>query len=127
MNPQRYEASATPKGKWWAIRVDSLPGVFAQASSYQGVEAAAIEAISLYLDTDPNAVVVTVTPDIDADLTRKIDERHRRVRELEQMQIDMASASRELARDLIDAGFSQRDAAQLLGVSFQRINQLVRH
>ncbi|MBK5224596.1 MAG: hypothetical protein JJE52_17315 [Acidimicrobiia bacterium] len=125
MNPNLYQVTATPSGKWWAITVDDLPGVFAQAASFRAVEDAAKEAIGLYLDIDPAEVLAVVTPNVGEELDRRIRQRQRRVHELQQMQVEVATESRQTAQDLIDAGLTQRDVAQLLGVSFQRISQLV--
>lgn len=125
MNENLYQVTATPSGKWWAIAVEDMPGVFAQAPNLRGVEGAAKDAIGLYIDKSPDEVIVVVTPKIGDELERKIRRRHQRVHDLQQLQVEVATESRETALALVEAGFTQRDVAEILGVSYQRINQLV--
>ncbi len=45
-----YTAEAVRSGRWWAIRVPEVPGVFSQARNLQEVRAMAADAIALVLD-----------------------------------------------------------------------------
>lgn len=45
--------------------------------------------------------------------------------EAARLEADAAAESRELARDLVKADVPLRDAGEILGVSYQRVHQLV--
>ena len=55
-----YKVDIERDGKWWAISVPELPGVFSQARRRGQVEAMARDAIALYLDVPLDSFAVSV-------------------------------------------------------------------
>jgi hypothetical protein len=112
---------------WWAVRVPEVPGAFGQARRLDDVERAARDVVALALDVPPDAFDVRVEPRLPeaAELAvgRAAELRH-------EAQLAAASASRavlDAARLLIDGeGLTMREAGQLLGLSHQRIAQVLR-
>lgn len=121
----RYNVKARRSGDWWALEVPDLPGVFSQAKRLDKAEAAAREAIALMLDTDPNSFDVVIEPQL-SDTARQVLDEVQRARQAaqqagEEERLAMRRAAAVLTRDL-----SQRDAGRVLGISFQRVSQLLR-
>jgi predicted RNase H-like HicB family nuclease len=120
-----YRVTARRSGDWWALQVPDLPGVFSQAKRLDTAGAAAQEAIAVMLDIEPEDVQVTVEPVLTDAAARAVAdaEAARRIAEAaaEWAQAAMSAAATELTKTL-----SQRDAGRVLGISFQRISQLLK-
>lgn len=120
-----YRVTARRAGNWWALEVPDLPGVFSQAKRLAKADAAAREAIALMLDIDPAKVKVqveTVLPDDAETALRAAEEASRAAEEAKRVEREaMQHAATLLTRDL-----SQRDAGQVMGLSFQRVSQLLK-
>ena len=105
---------------------DDLRGVFSQAKRLNRVEATAREAIAMMLDIDESEVgpiEVQVRPP--AEVVGLLDELHHSVSVAEEASAAAARARREVAKLLSDAGFPMRDIGQLLGISHQRVSQIL--
>jgi predicted RNase H-like HicB family nuclease len=124
-NTSTYEVTITREGKWWTVNIPEL-NIVTQARRLIEVEANAREAIAVTLDVpvDSETIHVTVAVD-DIDVTTRVErirEDRARAAELERA---AATEATELAADLAGAGVAMRDIGSLLGVSFQRAQQLV--
>ncbi|MFE1230602.1 type II toxin-antitoxin system HicB family antitoxin [Streptomyces sp. NPDC058745] len=119
-----YRVNARRSGEWWALDVPDLPGVFSQSKRLEKAEDAAREAIALMLDVDPDTVQVTVEPQIPAAALKSVAAADKARREAEEA-ATRAQVAMEEAAEALTAAMSQRDAGQLLKVSFQRVSQLV--
>ena len=120
-----FQVKAQRSGDWWALSVDGMPGVHSQARVLAKAESAVKEAIALVHDWDPDEFAVVVNPELPAGVLSRVIESRRMVADAERQQHEAAIASREVAKALLASGLSQRDAAYVMGVSFQRVNQLV--
>ena len=123
-----YRALATRgrrTGGWWAIEVPEIPGVFSQARRLDRVEAMARDAIALMRDVDPMSFDVTVEPHLDEETERLITTARNLRHAVEVEQIMASQATRAAARALIEEGLTVRDVGQLLGVTHQRVAQLL--
>lgn len=58
----RVTAAVTRSGRWWAIDVPEVPGVFTQARRLDQVPAMAADAVALMLDIPVGSVTVDVIP-----------------------------------------------------------------
>ena len=122
-----YTAECRRNDDWWAISIPELPGVFTQARRLDRAEQTARNAIALFNDVDQNSFdvsVVAVRPDsVQADL-----EQYERLRtETIELAERVRRAGHDLAVRLVeDEQLTVRDAGVLLGVSYQRVAQLVR-
>ncbi|HDH03363.1 MAG TPA: hypothetical protein ENH15_03860 [Actinobacteria bacterium] len=121
-----FQVEVVRSGNWWSITVPALDGVFSQCKRLDQVEANAREAIALMLDVDetdvgPIEVAVTPPPNV-AGL-------------LESLEVSVATANdatkaaadarRQVARLLREEGLPMRDVGRLIGVSHQRVSQIL--
>ena len=127
MKRKTYTARCQRSGDWWAINVPELRGVHTQARRLEKAEAMVRDAIALFLDVPSDSFDVRIEPVLPRDLQRKVG-RARKVRgEAEVLQREAAIASAEVAADLVQtAHLTVRDAGRVLGLSHQRITQLLK-
>lgn len=121
-----YRVRAVRSGSWWAITVPELPGVFSQARRLDQVETMAREAIALMLDVDADQIgrieVEVVPPLRAAALIGTMNDALETAREATET---AASARREAAKVLRADGLPMRDVGRLLGLSHQRVSQIL--
>jgi len=120
-----YTARARRSGSWWAIDVPELPGVYSQARRLVRVESMARDAIALFLDVDPATLDIRVETNLPSELRRDVDAVGRLRAEADRLQAESSGALRHLTQELLGCGLSVRDAAAILGISHQRVSQLV--
>jgi DNA-directed RNA polymerase specialized sigma24 family protein len=110
---------ATRSGGWWAIRVPEIDGLFTQARRLDQVPAMVIDAAALLgVAVDD----VTVVADLDIPVVSEAIEA-RRVADA--AAAEASSAMRQAVARLRAEGLTVRDVGALLGVSSQRVSQLV--
>ncbi|MFK4694209.1 hypothetical protein [Streptomyces pristinaespiralis] len=119
-----YRVTARRSGDWWALEVPDLPGVFSQAKRLEAADRAAREAIASMLDLEPEGVRVTVEPDLNGDADKAVADADA-ARRIADEAAAQAQAAMQAAAALLTKTMSQRDAGLILGVSFQRISQLL--
>ena len=121
-----YRVEVVRSGGWWAITVTDLDGVFSQTKRLDQVEDAAREAISLMLMIDVDDVgvldvVVTPPPAVTSVLealetsVATADEAARAAFDLRREAVEMLRAE----------GLPLRDVGALIGVSHQRVSQIL--
>ncbi|HEY8864924.1 MAG TPA: type II toxin-antitoxin system HicB family antitoxin [Candidatus Dormibacteraeota bacterium] len=122
-----YTARCQHSGDWWAISVPELKGINTQARRLEKAEAMARDAIALFLDVPTDSFEVRVEPILPRELQKKVG-RARKVRgEAEELQAEAATVSAAVAADLVQgAHLTVRDAGRVLGLSHQRIAQLLK-
>lgn len=121
----KYTARATRSGRWWAIEVPELRGVFSQAKRLDQVGDMARDAIALFLDVPRDSFDITVDPVLSPDVRRIVAAAKAARTELVGMQADAAARSREAVQRLTDLGLPLRDIGEVLEISHQRAGQLV--
>lgn len=119
-----YRVTARRTGDWWALEVPELPGVYSQSKRLDAASDAAREAIAAMLDTEPDSIEVHIEPDLDQE-THEAIQAARRAREAAEAAQDAERDAMRSAASTITRRLSQRDAGELLGVSFQRVSQLL--
>jgi len=121
-----YQVKVERSGSWWAISVPELPGLFSQAKRLDKVDSIAREAIALMLDVKSSQIgqlKIEVVPRKEiADLLQEAD--------LASAEAANASARAqelrlEAARLLRADGLPMRDVGELIGVSHQRVSQIL--
>jgi hypothetical protein len=126
MAARSYRAVATRSGDWWAVTIPELPGAFSQCKRLDQVQAMAREIIALMLDCDP-ADVGDV--EVDVHLPDQLADDLAALRRSERLADDARQAAthaqRRAAEQLRAAGLSVRDIGRLLGVSHQRVSQIL--
>lgn len=115
-----YTAVCRRSDNWWAIGVRELKGVHTQARRLDQVADMARDAIALMLEVDPAEVQVAVEPEIPAPVADALVAR-RAAREAEHA-AEQATAT--AVRQLLEEGYTIRDAGRMLGLSPQRISQI---
>jgi predicted RNase H-like HicB family nuclease len=122
--PTKVEVSRS--GRWWSIAVPSLPGVYSQCRRLDQAEARAQEAIGLYRDLAPDDVealeVVVTPPDDVVGLIEEVQRASTLAREATEV---AARLRRTAAAELRDRGYPMRDVGDLLGLSHQRVSQIL--
>lgn len=111
---------------WWVIQLLEEPGLVTQTRRLDQVEAAVRDALSLFpeLTDDPsNAKIELVIPGSCEARATRARQRLEELRREESSQLDHIAA---LAQQLADSGYSYRDIAFLLGISFGRVSQILK-
>lgn len=118
-----FHVLARREGRWWVVEIPALD-IATQTRNLKDARAVATEAIGLYLDVDGSKVIV----DLSIQLPRDVSSTWQKARDLEEesrkTSAEAARLSRAAVRTLRASGMSQRDAAEALGLSYQRIAQL---
>ncbi len=109
----------------WVITVPKLRGVVTQSRRLDKAVALTADAIALWLNTTPDQVNVELDVHL-ADDAAVAAAAVKLRREAEALQIEAVEAARTAARQLVERdGLSMRDAAVVLELSHQRVQQLL--
>jgi predicted RNase H-like HicB family nuclease len=111
---------------WWFVSVPELPSCHTQGRTLARARERVREAVALWLDVDE--VAVEITDDVRLpERARRATARARQARQRAQRAQEASlAATRAAARELVHGSrLSTRDAAELLGISHQRVAQLV--
>jgi predicted RNase H-like HicB family nuclease len=124
----RYKAIAVRSGRWWALAVPELEGVFTQSRRLDQAEPMIREVIGLMLQVPQDSFDVVVESQMESmgDLRVTIEDALRARQAAEQAQEASSAGMRRAVRELRSSGYTARDAGMLLGVSNQRISQIER-
>ncbi|ORA57247.1 hypothetical protein [Mycobacteroides franklinii] len=132
-----YDVKVTRDGKWWMIHVPALRGFkdasgaenlsdVTQARRLSDVPTQARDFICTVTDVAPSEVELSISISVDE---LDVSARAEKVRTDRELGERYAAASRDeaqaLARDLAARGVAVRDVGDVLGLSFQRAQQLI--
>lgn len=121
-----YRVEVVRSGSWWAVTVPALDGVFSQAKRLDQVEDAAREAISLMLEIDESEVgaldVVVMPPPGVAKLLERLEASTAAADEAARTATEVR---REIVGRLRAEGFPLRDIGTFVGLSHQRVGQIL--
>lgn len=120
----KYEVHAERDGKYWLLKVPAIDRV-TQARNAREIEAMARGLIAIMTEVEPDSFDIEVKYDLPATVGKHLAAAARLRDEAARANRDAALESRAAARELVDAGLPLRDAAAVLGVSHQRVAQLV--
>ena len=121
-----YTARCVRAGDWWAIVVPEVPGVFSQARRLDQAEAMARDAIAAMLRVSPQSFDVRVSPDLPSGISAEIDAAKELRQAAERAQREAAAATLHVATTLLERRqLTMRDIGSLLGLSHQRVSQLI--
>lgn len=114
------------EGGWWLVRVPSIRGCHTQGRTLNQARRRIREALSLWVDDAENAVIEEQIRLPTA--ARQALGRAKRARErADRERFRALEETERTARALLDElGIGMRDAGELLGISHQRVQQLVR-
>jgi predicted RNase H-like HicB family nuclease len=112
-------------GDWWVVTVPDLRGVYTQGRTYEQARAMARDAIAAMLDVASDRVAVTMDVRLPGHAEDAISEVARARAARDEAAAAEQRKLRESARRLKAAGVKVVDAAALLGISKQRVYQLL--
>jgi hypothetical protein len=121
-----YEYEIHQEGRSWVVRVPSL-GLTTQARNLRETDRMAKSIIALHFDAEPSSIevyrsnIIGLPRKVAEDVKRAIDRRGR----LASAQAASNSATMRAAAELVEIGVPLRDAGYLLGISHQRVAQLI--
>jgi predicted RNase H-like HicB family nuclease len=121
----RYTAIAERDGSWWAISVSELPGVYSQARRLDRVEYMARDAISLMLEVPADSFDVEVVENHDPPTQEVIDDILSIREAVAAMKLETGNKTRDAVLALHESGYPQRDIGRMVGISHQRVAQLL--
>lgn len=118
-----YTVTARRWARGWELHIDGV-GV-TQSRSLASAEGMVRDYICMDFDVEPDSFDVTITPEVSA-LDVDVQAARTAIDEAAAAQRAAALQSRAVARALKDAGLSGADVAAVLGVSTQRVSQLLK-
>lgn len=123
---RRYRVEARRDGKWWVIRVPEIRGVHSQARRLGDVEYMARDAIALMLEVPADSFDVEVVPTLGHTVEAEVQRARELRAEAERSQRQASEAQRQAVERLVrEHGLTIRDASRLLGLSYQRVAQIL--
>lgn len=119
-----YTARARRWARGWELHIDGV-GV-TQSHGLRDAEYMVRDYIALLRDVPADSFGVEIVPEIGGGLDEAARSARASVTEAATAIRRAAAESRQVARNLRQAGLSQRDIAAVLGVSPQRVSQLMK-
>ncbi len=120
-----YVVRAVRDGEWWALYVDGRPNLVSQCRRLDEVEAQIRDATRFGDNLQDDEFEILVKAEAPKEVAGLIKKAREEQAEAVARTTQASQSIREAARSLLDSGLTMRDAAQLLGVSHQRVHQLV--
>lgn len=132
-----YKVDAVRDGRWWIIKVFGLDGFrrpdgtvnlsdTTQARRLSEISREAVDFICTVTDKAPSEIGVDITISVDGiDVTGRASQVAEDRAAAERHAAAAQEHARELARELAAHGVAVRDVGEVLGVSFQRAQQLI--
>ena len=116
-----YERDAVDDA--WNVRIDGLVGCQTYGRSLRQAQARIREALGLWFERDPSSLVIEDR--VPAKLAAVAKRAHKARLDAERACVKAQEQVVGAVKELTDLGLSRRDAAELLGLSHQRVQQLV--
>lgn len=107
----------------WTVTIKGLPGCQTYGRSLRQAQSRIREALALWLEAEPDSV--QIRDQLPADLTSVAEGVARARRNVEVAGAKAQQETADAVRQLTALGLSRRDAAELLGLSHQRVQQLL--
>lgn len=107
----------------WLVHIRGVDGCQTYGRSIRQAEARIREALATWLDRNPDEL--TITPQLPDNVAALASQVSQARREAERAGTEAQQATADAVRRLTKMGLSRRDAADLLGISHQRVQQLL--
>lgn len=118
-----YEGRTWREGRFWVVEVDGV-GV-TQARRLSQVEEMARDLVAIMVQVPADSVRVEIDVELGDTVKSEVEEAKRLRCEALRLQEAATQASREAATRLRETGLSINDVGTLLGISHQRVHQLL--
>jgi len=119
-----YDVRARRWKRGWELHIDGV-GV-TQSRSLSEAEGMVRDYIALDFDVEPDSFDVVIVPEIGDGFDERIEQVRRSLRDAERAQAQAAERSRALVGQLAAQGLSGKDIAKVMGISPQRVSQLLK-
>ncbi|MGH3446771.1 MAG: hypothetical protein ACRDQA_02000 [Nocardioidaceae bacterium] len=129
-NTSRYRASVSREDGYWVAVVDGVRGGATESRSLARLDGEVRDLLAGLLDIDDTHTTEIEYDYNDAlgpDTAREIERVHQARLAARTTQHDYEAQRAAAIADLRTAGVSTRDAAALLGITFQRVQQIAAH
>lgn len=123
----RYTVTAERgAGQVWVFQCKEYPGAISESRRLSDVFRLMPEAIAYVADVDENDVEIVLVPVLPQPVADQVEHARAAVETLAQHQLEAGRLSREAANRLVHfCGLTGTDTATILGVSPQRVSQLI--
>lgn len=120
-----YRAEVSRDGRFWAIYVPAIDR-HTQARRYKEIPIMANDLIEIMTGLGPEEFELHIEMRLPSDVQDHLTRSEKLRAEAERKNSEAAKEKRAAVRALLAQGLSQREAGELLGMSFQRVSQLVK-
>jgi hypothetical protein len=126
-----FVARCVRDGEWWAVSINDAEGVHIRGANTQAkrldqVEDLARELVSVLLDVDEDSFDVTLDVDLPTEVSEEVMQAKDLRTKAEAIQQEATRIAARAAADLVRRqGLTMREAARVLGLSYQRVDQLL--
>lgn len=124
-NIRTLEATASKEGKWWNIAIPEIDQVTA-TKKLGDVQEYADSLAALALDVPTESVRVNVTYALPEAAQAEWEAAREDTRRAKELTIEAAARTRSVIQALHDGGYTGRDIEKMLGISFQRVSQILK-
>lgn len=121
----RYTATASRVDGWWIVQCDQHPGALSQVRRLDQTAEVHREAIAFVAHVSIADVQVDVRPELPTHLREELSEAEKLTRDAKQAEAEARRRRRQVAAQLASDGLPLRDIGTLLGISHQRVHQLL--
>lgn len=123
----KYTAHVRRDGRWWMVEVPQIDGLTqARRLGEAGLMARELVAITLDIPVDEVEVEVVVSTIGDVDVRAALERIEEKRAEAARIERQATDGTRALASALRGEGVALRDIGTVLGVSHQRIDQILK-
>jgi DNA-directed RNA polymerase specialized sigma24 family protein len=119
-----YRVIATHEERFWLLSVPELD-VVTQARTLDRAEATVRDLIAVWLDVPADSFAVEVEPRLDDEWTKLLRETKDARATADKASARASELLRTSVTTLHDAGLSAREVGSLVGISYQRVQQLL--
>ena len=112
-----------PESDAWLVSIKGIPGCHTYGRTLRQAEIRIREALALWLDREPETL--EITPQWPADVAMLATEVSKARRAASKSAQTAGSTTAQAAKKLDRMGLSRRDTADVLGISHQRVQQLL--
>jgi predicted RNase H-like HicB family nuclease len=112
-----------PESDAWLVRIKGIAGCHTYGRTLRQAEVRIREALALWLERDPEGL--TITPEWPRELLKVASAAAQARGAAAKAAKDAGAATEKAARELERMGLSRRDTADVLGISHQRVQQLL--
>lgn len=121
-----FTARATFSDGWWSAEIN-VPGklVFTEAKRLDRLEETALDAVATALNTSKEEVSVAINIHVDDATDAAISRAREMSAHAAEVMREAGTLNRQVAHLLKSRGLSARDSGRIMGISPQRISQLL--